>query len=88
MGLWKGKPYNIELKPNSKPYHSKPFSIPKLYENTLKLEVTKINNSEWAAPTFIMPKKDGTVRFISDFREFNKKLSKDLTQYPKYKIYC
>ena len=39
LGLWKGKPYNIELKPNSKPYHSNPFSIPKIYENILKLEV-------------------------------------------------
>ena len=29
----------------------------------------KINNSQWAAPTFIIPKINGTVRFISDFRE-------------------
>eukprot|EP00804_Cyclotella_cryptica_P017164 CCRYP_003366-RA/>CCRYP_003366-RA protein AED:0.37 eAED:0.37 QI:0/0/0/1/0/0/2/0/106 len=25
--------------------------------------------SEWASPTFIIPKIDNTVRFISDFRE-------------------
>ena len=30
--------------------------------------LTKINCSEWAAPNFIIPKKDGRVRFISDFR--------------------
>jgi len=43
---------------------------------TLKAEVERLvkigvlkkeNHSEWAAPTFIIPKKDGSVRFISDF---------------------
>ena len=28
-------------------------------------------NSEWVAHTFIVPKKNRTVRFISDFRELN-----------------
>jgi hypothetical protein len=28
-------------------------------------------SSEWASPTFIIPKKDITVRTISDFRELD-----------------
>ena len=33
----------------------------------------KVNRSEWAAPTFLIPKKkDQTVKFINDFKEQNK----------------
>ena len=36
--------------------------------------LTRINNSEWAAPTFLIRKKDGkSARFISDFCELNKR---------------
>ena len=68
--------YDIKLKDNAKPYHGKAFPVPKAYEQALRTEVErlckigvlkKINRSEWAAPTFIIPKKDQTVRFISDF---------------------
>jgi hypothetical protein len=31
------------------------------------------SSSQWASPTFIIPKKDMTVRTITDFRELNKR---------------
>ena len=34
----------------------------------------KVNRSEWAVPSFIIPKKDGTVRFINIFRELSKRI--------------
>jgi hypothetical protein len=92
LGHWTSDPYDIELKPDAKPYHAKPYPIPKAYENTLRMEVDrlvkegvlkKINCSEWAAPTFIIPKKDHTVRFISDFRELNKRIKRKPFPLPK-----
>ena len=71
-------PYNIKLKPDAGPYHGKPFPVPRIHEFTFKQElnrleylkvIKKVNRSQWGAPTFLIPKKDSTVRFISDFRE-------------------
>ena len=36
----------------------------------------RVNHSEWAAPCFIIPKKDHSVRFLSDFRELNKRIKR------------
>ena len=85
LGRWKNEKYDIELRPNVEPYHAKAYPIPKSYEKTLRMEVErlckvgvlkKVNRSEWAAPTFIVPKKDKTVRFITDFRELNKRIKR------------
>ena len=81
LGNYTGSEYKIELLDGAKPYHAKPFPISKIHKETLKIEVNRLinigvlkrkNNSNWAAPTFIIPKKNGTVRFNSDSRELNK----------------
>jgi len=43
-------------------------------------------DSEWALPTFIIPKKDNTVRVVSDFRELNKRLVRKPFPIPKISI--
>ena len=92
LGIWKEGSYEIELRPDAKPYHAKAYPIPKVHLETLKLEVQRlcdvgvlkrVNRSEWAAPTFIIPKKDGSVRFISDFRELNKRIKRKPYPIPK-----
>ena len=54
-----------------------------MHEETLKQDINRLenigvfkhkNNSKWAAPTFLIPKKNGTVCFISDFKELNKRI--------------
>ena len=92
LGVWSDVDYNIELRDDAKPYHAKAYPIPKVHLDTLKLEVERlckigvlkrVNRSEWAAPTFIIPKKDGSVRFISDFRELNKRIKRKPYPIPK-----
>ena len=36
--------------------------------------INKVNRSQWGAPTFLIPKKDSTVRFISDIRDLKKRI--------------
>ena len=43
----------------------------------------RVNHSECASPSFAMPKKDKTVRFVNDFRELNKRVKKTPFPIPK-----
>jgi hypothetical protein len=92
LGAWNCAPCSIKLKPGSEPYHARPFPVPRIHELTLKKELDRlvsvgvlkrVNRSEWGAPTFIIAKKDGTVRFISDFRELNKRVKRNPFPIPK-----
>ena len=69
------------MKPGTIPYHSRTFLIPHIHLETLKKEVARLVKLDalvkqpylqWSGPIFIILKKNGQVRFISDFREVNK----------------
>ena len=92
LGELRTDPIDLELKPGSKPKHHKAFPVPRIHEKTLKKELDRLckigvlrksSDSSWAAPTFIIPKKNGTVRFISDFRYLNKCLIRKPYPIPK-----
>jgi hypothetical protein len=92
LGTFTGAPYDIKLKDNVEPHHGRPFPVPKIHELTLKSELDRlcelnmlkrVNRSQWGAPTFIIPKMDGTARFISDFRELNKRIKRQPHPIPK-----
>ena len=92
LGDFKTSPVSLEVKPGEQPTHSKAFPIPKIHEETLKKEIQRLvelgvlrkcSDSAWASPTFIIPKKNNTVRFISDLRKVNKKLVRKPFPIPK-----
>ncbi len=45
--------------------------------------LTKVSSSEWVAPTFVIPKKNQTVRIITDFRGLNKCLKRKRHPMPR-----
>ena len=72
---------SFELKEGTKPYHGRPFPVPKSWKDTIIKELNRLCEmgvlefqpaSKWASPSFIIPKKDNTVCFISNFRGVNK----------------
>ena len=92
LGDWNTEPVSFELKEGTKPYHGRPFPVPKSRKETTIKELNRLCDlgvlefqpaSEWASPSFIIPKKDNTVRFISDFREVNKRLVRKPFPIPK-----
>ena len=92
LGTWHIKPYDIKLKPDAKPYHGKTFPVPRIHELKFKQErdqlkalevIKKFNRSQWGAPTFLIQKKDSTVRFIYEFIEPNKRILSQPYPIPK-----
>ena len=80
-GKWKGTKVSIELKKDAKPVQSKPYKVPQAHMKVFKEEIdrlvgiglfTKVELSEWSSPTFCIPKKDGRIRIVTDYRKVNK----------------
>ena len=80
LGEWKTAPVDLQLKPNAEPFQLQPFAIPQIHMETLRKEINRLCQinvlrrvpmAEYASPSFIIPKKNGTVRVVSDFRMLN-----------------
>jgi len=76
LGDWNWPPVSIALKEGAKPYHGRPYPIPQIHKATLMKEINRLvgigvmkrqSSSQWASPTFIIPKKDITVCTITNF---------------------
>jgi hypothetical protein len=92
FGDWKLLPVSFELKEGMKPYHGRPYPILHKHKTVLMKEIKQLcdigvlecqPSSQWALLTFIIPKKNSTVRTISDFRELDKCIVRKSYPIPK-----
>ena len=92
LGEYQKRKIHLELKPNPKPFHSKAYAVPHVHLPVYKEELDRLQKvgvlertgeSEWAAGSFITIKKDGRVRWVSDFRELNKYIQRKVYPLPR-----
>jgi hypothetical protein len=83
LGDWRSKPVSFHLKEGASPHHSQAFPVPKIHKDTLIKKVERLcklgvleqqQASEWALSSSIIPKKNNTVCFLSNFGGVNKRL--------------
>ncbi len=92
MGDWKTKLVSFQLKEGASLYYGQAFPVPKIHKDTLIKEVERLVKlgvlerqpaSEWASSLFVIPKKNRTVCFRSNFWEVNKRLIRKSFPIPK-----
>jgi hypothetical protein len=80
LEVYSHKKVHIDIDPNAKPVHSRLCPVPQIHLNAFKKELNHPvrigvlaaqQESEWASPSFIIPKKDGRVSGISNLHQLN-----------------
>ena len=86
LGHYPNKKFHIYLVDKTKPVFKKAYHVPFQRESIFKNELQNMvedgvlklcGKSAWAAPTFVVPKKDNQVQWVSDFREHNKLIKRN-----------
>ena len=87
--IYPHKKVHIEIELNAKPVHALPYPMLcihlSMYKHALDHHIdlgilVPQQEREWASPSFIIPKKGGSVCWISDLRQLNKVIKRK--QYP------
>jgi hypothetical protein len=92
LGKYPDGNVHLQVVPGVSPVHYNPFAVPLCNLKQFKREVDTlvlldviepILISEWAFPSFLVPKQDGTARFVSDFRRLNEILRDEKHDLPR-----
>ena len=71
--------HEIRLKPNSTPIAQRPYRMSPENREKLRIEINDLiklgliepSQSEWASPAILVPKSDGSMRCVIDYRKVN-----------------
>ncbi len=83
---------HLELQPEAQPFHTRPYSVPQVHRQVFREELDRlvqigvlspIGPATYLSPTFIIPKKDGRVRWVSDFRKLNAMIKRKVYTLPR-----
>ena len=76
LGKYPHQKVHLDLKEGAQSYTCRPYPVPRHHQQVFKDELKRLCDfgvlsptgaSQWLFPSFIIPKKDGCVRWISDF---------------------
>ncbi len=83
---------HLDVDPNATPHRRRPYPVPHSQLKRFKQELDRLvsigvlapqGRSTWISGTFIIPKKDQSVRWISDFRALNKVIKRKVYHIPR-----
>ncbi len=89
LGVYPHKKFHIDLVPGAQLKHSWPYAIPRIHLAAFKKELDRLvqigvlsrqGASKWGSPTFVTPKKDKLLCWVSNLQELNKVVLRK--QYP------
>ena len=89
---YQGEQIHLEIDPSISPTRTRSYPIPHAHLKVFKDELDRLVSigvleqsscSKWISPTFIMPKKDDRVRWISDFCALNKAIIRKVYPIPR-----
>ena len=91
LGEFKKYEVELEVKEGAIPKQSRPYPVPRVHLKAYEARLNELvelgvleraPRSEWISPSFIVPKKDASARFVTDLRAFNASLKRKVYPIP------
>ncbi len=92
LGCYPHEQVHLEVNEKLQPFSHRPYPVPHAHLQVFKEELDRLEElgvlsktgpAKYLSPTFIIPKKDGRVRWVSDFRKLNTMIVRKVYNLPR-----